>query len=95
MKNFKSVNKPVVWSMTILMTAIMAGCGGGSSAPAALSGALGTASAQGSTATPAVVALSTTGATQYSITPTTFDNAYNAQNYIVRYLSEIGGSRAD
>jgi hypothetical protein len=77
MKNFNCINKPITWQMTILLTAILAGCGGGSSSPAATapaSGALGTASALGSTViAPSIAVSSQTAvkATAYSIDPTT------------------------
>ena len=71
MNKIERVTKPLVWQMTILMTAILAGCGGGSStsAPAAP-----VSSALGATASPSIAvstAVSGVKATSYSIEPST------------------------
>ena len=78
MNKFQSMNKPLMWSMTILMTAIMAGCGGttGAVGPAGAAGASGAsplATALGTTASPSIAISAASGVkgTAYSIVPTT------------------------
>jgi len=72
MNKIERVTKPLAWQMTILMTAILAGCGGGSStsAPAAP-----VSSALGVTAKPSIAvayqAVGAAKATAYSIDPST------------------------
>jgi hypothetical protein len=69
MNQFKSMNKPM-WAMTILMTAIMAGCGGGSSSPPPPAQTLG--EALGTTPNVSVSGQSGNGVkgTSYSVVPT-------------------------
>ncbi len=82
MNNFESIKKPMMWSMTILMTAIMAGCGGGGSGGGSVRPAAPAGSSAGASAA--------TGATGGACSGASCVNLGTAANYAI--LAKTGVS---